>query len=834
MSEHKFKHFLKINDNPRVEISEPFGFDGSTINIEQEKGKHSRNITIFNGSNQLELHRMDFERISDFNYKNHLFDEVKNEIKTKGWELEVEYILEFEGNAYSTGKIDGLTYELKKDFISFNITQNTLLKIIKVNEDVSIDAFSNKDLSGNSIEACESMGIFLKAKPLLQKSSWESAGEPASGLARVIDEEPTFPTPTGIHAGRLVFRAGANNCIAIKEYGIRNTLNFLSPTYALNQNGFPVNNGNFYFLEAQTTLTDVKLKIRDLIAYTSQVKTNGFGTNVVLSGSGYARLVVKYGFNDNVGANLTTINLYEKNFGFVNSTPIEYLPTDYDLNIPIIQQGMWLWCYLEPYAQATFPQNGVDSLASYQVICVMQSMKLEITATSTAISTVVKGIRLKDLLQHQARSINFNLIDNVFTQNEYLNNFVFNGRMLANLNDLPFNTKFKELMGSVCDEAFADYQINDDNVIIDKITDFYKDVEIARFDELPALTNSTKPNIDYAIKKIEIGFNKSSDDRTGNAEGTSDDVHTKMEINYPTDNTEGILKIEFKHIRSAFLIEEQRRKGNEVEEKTKSLENDENVFLLDCVPMPPNQRNKFTQFLNCQITNSTDILTVISNGTFNWLNLGMIVGQQVNIYTQGFSADRFRVLELTPFLAKFKFLNYQPNTDFSGEFSLTFSYVLQGVQFTNRTNEGFSIVEGINNPSAYSNLNFSLKRILNKWSSILGNSSQYLPNKELKVTEIKVNNKLVTKLANENESVVDFAPILTNDVIPNKFLTGAVYYYKVFANFTDMLQLAQDVRNLRGYVTVLTNENEELQGYVNKMEYKIFEQELMLTLFEKK
>ena len=118
----------------------------------------------------------------------------------------------------------------------------------------------------------------------------------------------------------------------------------------------------------------------------------------------------------------------------------------------------------------------------------METIKVKITATSTAISTIVKGVRLYDLLRHQANSYYTILTDNGVFNNtsEYWNNFCFNGRMLGNLANQSFVNEFKSLYPSVCDEAFADYQITNSGIEIDFINNYYKDTEIANFTELPS------------------------------------------------------------------------------------------------------------------------------------------------------------------------------------------------------------------------------------------------------------------------------------------------------------------------------------------------------------
>ena len=179
-----FKHYLDFKDLPligRIEISEPFKFDGSTFEVKREKGRHSRDVMIANQDIELELQREHFELLdieqvlpdgTIFNLASHGFDYLLNEINTRGWEMSVEYIINYNGTDFTTGEIDGLTYKVSDNEISFKVTQNTLHSYIKKNESVKIDAFSDKSISGLPIMPCTTTDIFLKAKPLFEQSKW--------------------------------------------------------------------------------------------------------------------------------------------------------------------------------------------------------------------------------------------------------------------------------------------------------------------------------------------------------------------------------------------------------------------------------------------------------------------------------------------------------------------------------------------------------------------------------------------------------------------------------------------------------------------------------------
>ena len=838
-----FKHYLDFKDLPligRIEISEPFKFDGSTFEVKREKGRHSRDVMIANQDIELELQREHFELLdieqvlpdgTIFNLSSHGFDYLLNEINTRGWEMSVEYIINYNGTDFTTGEIDGLTYKVSDNEISFKVTQNTLHSYIKKNDSVKIDAFSDKSISGLTITPCQTQDIFLKAKPLLQVSEWENTNENAVAFSLTRDIEPEFPTGTGTHNGRTVKR-GANNALIVKSFGVENTLSNFSSEFALdNFYNFPQDGLAFSFLEAKNTLTDINISITDLIAYSSQTKNDFFG-NTVLGGGGSIKFVVKYGYEDDV-PNLTTIVLYQKNFGFVNSTPIEYLPNSFDVNIPKMEQGMKLWIYLQPSTTATFNQNTIDSLANYEVTAVMETIKVKITAASTAISTIVKGIRLYDLLRHQAHSYDTTLNDlGVFnSSSEYWNNFVFNGRMLGNLSNQAFNNEFKDTYASFCDEAFADYQITNNGIEIDFVDNYYKDIEIANFTELPSNDYNYTANSDYSINLFNVKFKKSSSDRTGNEVDTNDDIHTSLQLKMPSKKADAIYNLEFNHIRSAQLIEEQRRKGNQIDGKTRTLENDENLFCLDCVELAPNTENTFTQFLRYRILEDTNALEIVSNGTFVWTNLGMQVGQTISVSFTGLpTGTTFIITALEDFTIRLSYVNNFPTSNRNGEKSITFTYVLQGVLYTNRTNQGFTLIEGVSNPDNYSNLKYSLKRITNKWLKFINTAGQYLIGQEANVTEIKINNELITRMIGESSDVVDFAPI---PITEDRILNGRVFSAKVFCDFDTATELFTEVRDLKGYVRIILNSGNIVKGFIKDARYTWRSQELILTLEEK-
>lgn len=792
-----FKFFLNFIDLPqfgKIEIDEPFGFDGATHEIKNESGHHSRNVIIANQDIKFEFTR-----------DNHLnaFELLKNQLKIKGWELNVEFILERDNVEFTTGILDGLTATKYRDSIEFNIIQNTLFDFIKKNENVKIDAFSDTDLEGNNITPCQTQNIFLKAKPILRQSKWsEKSAQNIAGslIGNYFSMSSVIPI--------------ANNLI---QYEINSTFAPFDIDFTIADNITEERTKRIAnrFIRVNETLTEVKISLKNL-----RIKGQagaGLSQNPRISVTIVTPNIDLNGFADTP----ETFILWE-NQNFYSPFDIQQ---DFELNIPSISAGKIVlieFVFFGSFANLGGFVWGVDIYSIDEVT---------ISATSTAISTVVKGVKLHDLLKHQSDSMGAAFEDNVFLSDDYINNFVLNGRMLANLDDLPFNNTFKQTFESFSIESGSDWQVTENTIETNLFSDYYKDIEIAQFDELPDSNGEIMANSDLAINIIEIVFKKSSDERTNNRDNTSDDVHTNLQARFDSRKADAIWKREMNHIRSAYLIEEQRRKGNIIEERSKSLENDENLFCLDCVPIAPNTQNTISVFVSFRrfALNNNGMLELLSNGSFRWTNIGVVVGQ--NIIVNGLN---HQVTAIEDF--KITMIQLQPPfTAGVGEGSFTLVYSLQGVAFTNRTNEGFDVINGIRDPEDYSNLKFTLKRILNKWSKWLATAGQYLINKNINITEIKVNNQLDTKLIDEVNNIVDFDPInLDVDYLENRILNGNTHNLRVYADFEKATQLFKDVRDVKGYIRVNTLNEKVIKGFVKDLNYNWRSQELVFNLLERK
>lgn len=751
-----FRHFLKFNrTNETFEIDEPFGFDKATFKIKQER--HARNMIIAD-FDEVELHRT----------LNHQFELVATEIQLNGWETSIDYILQKNNIDFKIGQVDGATSIIYKDKVKIQITQDTLTTYIKRNENIEIDAFSDKDLKGNAITPCQTTLLYLKPKPVNQKSEW---GQKILGNY-------------DMNAFQSAVMPVINNLI---NFGVENSFSPFDFLPSILTDFNPQQHSN-RLLTAKNTLQNVKIKVNNL-------NLNGIRTGA-FSGSFYLQLK-RYLYDDNTN-NITTLqdidlipltNLPNPNSG--NS--LNFTNLNFNIDIPLIQAGESLWINFRFTNQTIFNNYSCEGV--------------EIIATSTAIGSVIKAIRLKDYIKHKVESLGGVYNDTVFNTPLYNDNFVANGRMIGGFDDLPFHATFKNTLETFTDEAFSDYEITDTNVNIKPVKDFYLSDESELLNIAPEHLHSIKSNEKLMLNTIEIAFKKSSKDRTGNNQNTTDAVHTQAQYRFETEKVENVKKLDFEHIRDAFLIEEQRRKANIIEEKTVSLENDENVFCIDAVPTPPAFEVTFTRFLRAQVEVPSQIMTLLSDGTFKWTNLGMVVGQTIQ---EG--GTSLQITEITDYQLKALRLNNPFGSTQQFTFSATITYTLQGVPYINRTNEGFSLIEGVENPENYSNLNFSLKRIFNRHLDWWLNAGQFIVGKNINVQKIAINQKLKTQLTGQ-DLVIDNAPF---EIIEGGFMSGFNLNCKVFSDF----EMAQNITNNRNkFISIKIKEGVILNGWLIDFQY---------------
>jgi hypothetical protein len=784
-----FRHYLNFLDLPligKIEISEPFLFDGQTHKIMQDEGRYGRDNVKANEKIKLKFFKDNFEFIEKpqisidgvlFNHASHGFDYLVNLFESKGWESEVEYIIEKDGSSFTTGIIDFFTIDIKEDEIEFNIIQNTNREVIKRREDVYINAFSDKDLDGNTITPCSTSNILLKSKSIISQSKWKTPN--TLNFAVVADNFHYF-----------------NPSQQVEKYEINNTLSWLNPLTANPFNGNnDVDANNYGILYALNDTSDITVNITNLdyrFSFPSGANQRRVTQEFVLSWGYQAQTPLgKHSF---FGVSYDEF-----------TPPTDYIDTNnYSYTIPFVPAGAKVFLYFV---------IGVDVAFSDQDVSIA-SMDVDVTATETGIDSVIKGVRLIDLLKHNVKSISGMPLQSEIYDigGGHYDNFAFNGYLISQFLDKPFNNRFKDLM-NIPKELNADYQISTNKVEILPYECFYKNIEIGTLIELTDQSNNTDFNKRYFLKTIEYGYKKSSFENANNEIGTLDDVHTESQYLYPSTKTDGIFKIDIQHVRSAFLIEKQRKRF--IFEK-KTSENDDTLFLLDVIPSTDiisKVLNRILKYFQGKI---------YSDGTFNWLLLGISLGDTIIVNGVGVTVLLLEELIITT----------------SGSFSvgiglINIEYELTDVDFVSRSTEGFSVINGVLNPNNYSNLRYHIKRNLLTYEGYLATAGKYLPNKSISNTLFRVNDKLETQLDSEAFLVKDKGDIVINDIARKKILNPLIHNITVFCDFDKATELFKKIETDKGFLRIQTIKNKIVKGYPIDAEYEWATNKLTLKLEEK-
>jgi hypothetical protein len=785
---YNFKHYLNFLDLPQIgtiQISEPFGFDGSSFKVEQDSKRFGRDVFKANEEIELEFTREQFDRLNTYqtlpdgtqiNHASQGWDYLMQLFELYGWESSVEYILEKDGVTFTQGIFDYFTAVIGNDSIKFKIIQDSAREKLKRNADTFVDAFNDKDLDGNAITPCTTTNILLKAKPISQQSKWIYG----------------FDDSTELTVGSFQAFNYANNVI---KSDIQNTLSYIQGVQAPNK---------FRYLFANTTLTNGKLKISNL--------------NVQITGvqfpSSLARLRLIVGYGDGS----TLINA----ISFTTITYPNQFESTYEFDLPTLQIGTYLYIYFQ-------------ALDPNQLNISFNSMDIEITATSIGIDSVIKGVRLIDVIKHNIKSASgLNTIAPLYDVGGiYYDTFAFNGYLIGQITDKEFNNKFKDLM-DILPETFQDYQINTSEVEILPSYDYYANNEIGAFIELPDHESTTTFNKRYFLNTADIGFKNSSKNRETNGQNTIDDVHGTTQWKYPNTKADGNLKLELDHIRSAFLIEEARRLATNTD-KTTSLQNDSKLFLLDVVSLSPSAKGGFGAVLlmneldngHLQILNNNTDGTL---GNFNWGLLGFGVGAQFFI-DSGENVGTWQVWSITDSILEL--FPMTVSASFTGEAFIEVSYFLTDVAFVNRTNEGFSVVEGVENPTNYSNLLYSVKRIMQRWYPYFATATKYVQDKFITNTSFEPNGNLVTRFIGESANVVDNADISTTAISTQKVLNPVIHDITVYCDYSDAIDLVDKVVTDKGFIRVMLNSGKVVKGYPQMLDYEWTTAKLNVKLEEK-
>jgi len=760
-----------------IEITEPVKFDGASFTVEQDKSRYGRDISYGNEEVSLEF----YDGIFDNGLTMGLF-QLLDYYKTYGFESEVEFILKKNGVTFTVGLLD---FQMAKtDLLTYfecKVIQENNRAIINRRKDINVDVFSDKDLDLNTITPLITENILLKAKPVLQVSEWKSVGE-KSFHADSLD-------PTELWCA---FNLAQTNTSS----GIDNSLNWLEDTIYTNS---ILDAEKFGLLYAQNRLNEIKVTATIDMTY---VVTQG-----VFADFGFVALYLCWGDTFDPSTLSTTRHLlYNDTWGStVEKTVI--LNDTFEFTIDEVNQGGKVWLF---WAAVGSADCNID--------ITHRNFNAKVQATSTAIDSVIKGVRYVDLFKQNIKSISGLTVDapKFDVSGEFYEQFAFNGKLIRQYTDKPFYVNFKDLTEGL-QEVNADYQINQNDVFIGQYDDFYNNVDLGGYLQAPDTEFNTQFNDRYTINAFNYSYKNYEQNR--DESNTIDSIHTDSQFLIPNKLVENNKKVEVNHIRDPFSIESARRQGINTKEST-SLDNDDKIFLIDVYPLLDFPNGGFGLRLLMRINSGRlEILNNTLNGEgtpFDWTLLGFIVGTNFNIVSgvnMGsyivYSLEREKIV-LTP-------SGFTPT--FEGDGFIKTQYTLNDVFYVNRTNQGFTEILNLSSGDNYSNLRYSIKRNMNHWQSYLKTASKYKPNGIIQNTFFKNNGLLSTKYGSETVATIEGANINVTD-LNDAILSPIFYKTKVVAEFETVKTLLDNLAIQKGFIRVVDTNERVLKIHPTKLDYE--------------
>lgn len=794
----EFRHYLNfLNDNwGLIEISEPVKFDASDFFLGQEDG-YARDLSFMNEEIDLEFYEGFYEptdtpyQLPSGTIANKLsqgFPFLIDYNKRHGFQAQVEYILERNGVKFTLGELNfegAITDELT--YFKCKVVQATKRALAKRRADIKIDGFATEDLDGNPIPPLQTTNILLKAKPVIQTSNWTSPDT----------TDFTFTIP--ISATDIYYVNSARN---LTLFGIEDSYSPFLFGYTVNGMG---DKDDFRYLFAQNSLTNLTITFKDL-SFTQTLQIADVESSInPLSIQSIATLKILIGDDVNSPIETYTQELLNVTTDNNETTIFNEDGDDIIINIPFVNAAYSVWIFIE-IETGTGAYNGGEY--GYE----FSNYSFNISTTATAIDTVIKGVRYYDVLNHSLKAINGNeVVAPEFQEGgEFYDLFCFSGNLIRQRDDVPFYFTFKDRSANLM-MLNADCQVNEADGFALQYDKFYDNIDNGGFLLAPSDKFYGQYNERYTNNSLEYEFKNYEKDR--DESNTLDSVHTKTQWNINNTRVANVKKITIDDILDPFVIESTRRQTFKT---TTALDNDNKMHVMDCIPLAPNYLGGFTAAMAHNI-NTDGYLQLLKDADLpSWSLLGFEVGDTFTIDNTA-NADDYTIIEIEDSIITLEAQTITPTTIL--ETITSVSYYLTNVTYTNRTNENFDLIEGVENPQNFGNLKYTIRRNLVHWESFMKTCASYITD-DIRNTEF-INNGELTTQYNGGAIYKENADIVLNE-IQTQILTPRLYDNDIIVEFDDALELFKKYESLAttgGFIRMVDNNGAVKKVYPQSMRY---------------
>lgn len=762
------------------EIDEPDGFRDCPFVIEQQSGRKGR-----------DLYYGDKAKITIYKRLNQCYDIFEYNRRKYGSEAKIKYKISFtEGEYFTVGQVVNVTTN-GSSYFSFQIMEESERMTLKRRYDVNTNLFSYTTLDEAPIDPVQTKNVLIKAKPVLQVSEWEwkdvQFQEEWAGYGQDFAFIAPFPYLTKYDIGTSL--APASVFFTTESNPSEGELQQIRQETTV--------------VRAITNLSKMKIKLDGINLFVGTI-----GNNVT------TRIGVSYG-TDYQSGQYTTEYLYE------NPYDVDLNDVSYELDIPFLNNTGFIFVQISISQPYSTPGGTPVSTSTIR----FSASKMTITATEIAYNTIAPMVRLIDAMRYNVKSAS-NLPISAPRWDfggELYDQWITTQALMRNLTDKPFNISFKDIVEEYLPEVNGDYQLQEDGTVFigaaDEYTDdFYRDYQMEDYtlEELELQFGQPgqidefeiKDNENLAINEFKFGYKNYSSQKENEQANTYDLVHGETEWLLYNDLSENTKEVQVGWIRDAFLIEESRRKAIDLSDTT-ATQDDDKIYIMDIVPLDAADRF-FTETAALQHRASTNKLVLKNQETFSWVLLGIITGSTFEI-SNGANQGVYFVIAVTDTELTLLATDAVDIDDLNTTFTY---FIMPGVaDLTIRTDEGFDIIENIQDGNNFANLRFTSKRnIIKRYSKYLAACTMFAENKNIKNTLYKNNPDAFTKLLEEStgitegETFTSVSPILAQDLITVQVLMSLEQFFN----------LRSLVRSECGYITTFYPDKLPLKGYIQK------------------
>jgi hypothetical protein len=798
--------FESLGHTEWYQIFEPTGFDGANFEIEQNSKRYSRDV-VFGAVDKLTFVDAVSGIIGTEQVINPLGDVSKRldnglawhfeTLKQKGFESVTLFQIRLDGISLRTFTLDYTSKDLTDGYSYINciLKDNNNVADFKRYADDKFNAFSDKDVKGNTITPVQTMRYLHRATPQTNISKWK------------LPSSITFP------AGSRRY----NNFSQLIEQGdINNTLSWLDPTPPATSISNVIN--NIRLVKAKNDLTNIFVEISNNISIDYRV------TSPTSSSKMSMRLYYIVSTEPHTGFSFGTSVYYKEVIGSTN----QLVPLD--SNISFIVPSIPRDSFLSIYWALDWDITNLDSGNRGQFIYNTQDIK--ITATETAIDSVIPAVKYIDFIKQGVKSIKDVPVDAPLFDTDGIHNkqVVFCRRMISQKTDYFYST-FKETLGSV-EEVNCDYEINEDNIQIRNFEGFYENTEIGAFLIKPDADYNCQFNERLQVKNFDYGYKKYAQDR--NIIGSTTSIHTDSNWIVPNTQVENKKEIKNDFVRDGKYIQD--IFNLEIKQPTTSLEADNDVMIEQYVELAPNSFGSFGARLLMQWTENptpfTSILKILnrdSNGdsgdvVINWLTIGVEVGNTFEI-TNGVNVGTYEITEITSTLLTLR--NTSNITIFNGDGYIKVKYFYSNVAYQTRTNQGFTIPT----TGVLPNIFYSIKRNMKYFSSLF--ASYMLFNKTfIRCNEYKNNRTFESQLTSESSVLVEDVNFNYSD-FDEPILGAKTHDITLVVDYNSVKNLLIAYLTNKGFIRCYDAKEKVIKGFIQKLKYNWLTNLFECTIEEK-